>query len=715
MSDLSQEFRSIVLNNQDLGMPDNTLFVDAFAYSETLSNPFRIDLRCFSESDDLHHLDLIGKKVSLQSIIETHGDFGDIVDHFFNGHVISFTHAYKKDRYTFYLMQLGPWIEFLRHRMDCRIFQNLKVSEILMEVFSALGETATCTIKATSELTEPLTTCTQYNETDLDFASRLMEELGWYYHFEHSFGKHELVIEDDSPGSPAVLSNNPLQPPGTIFFDDGPEMVGYDRIDKFYSTQDLVSNKVGLKTFDFKNPRDPLRAATESILPKDNTPTLDWYQHRGPYAYKQFEAGEDLALLRMEQIETTAESFRGGGSCQRMAPGRFFKLKGHWRDDGEYVVVSVQSQTSNNFFNQNSRHPFRNTFTAIRRPVPFRCPIVTPRPIMRGPQTAIVVGKKGDKPKDDDEILCDEFGRIRVQFHWDRQGEFNDRSFCYVRLAMPWAGDRFGFISIPRVGQEVLVDFLGGDPDRPVVVGSLYNADHMPPWDLPKNKTQTGIQSRSSKGGARENANALRFEDKRHQEEVLLHAERNLRTEVEADESHSVGHDRKQTVGNDETITIEKNRDMTIHGQNWTTVDKDNFEVTKGKKEISIYKNSSLNIKGTSYEEIGSDGGDKISRIHGNLNINVDKDTKFDSKANARAVLENGWICATANQGIELDVNESYFAMKKTGHITISSVMDLMLEIHNMGIFIHISPDGTIEIKSTVAVNINAPIVNLNS
>ena len=228
------------------------------------------------------------------------------------------------------------------------------------------------------------------------------------------------------------------------------------------------------------------------------------------------------------------------------------KLDGSLResDNAQNLVTGTQivvDQTAYESAGQAAGAGFSCRFTALESSVPYRSARKSPKPVVQGPQTAVVVGPAGD------EIFTDKYGRVKVQFHWDRYGKKNEKSSCWVRVSSPWAGKSFGFVQVPRIGQEVVVDFLEGDPDQPLITGRVYNAQNMPPWELPANMRQSGVLSRSSKGGAYGNANALRFEDKKGEEQLWLHAEKDQLTEVENDEDKWVGRDRRKTIDREET------------------------------------------------------------------------------------------------------------------------------------------------------------------
>ncbi|MDK2127096.1 type VI secretion system Vgr family protein, partial [Parachitinimonas caeni] len=314
---------------------------------------------------------------------------------------------------------------------------------------------------------------------------------------------------------------------------------------------------------------------------------------------------------------------------------------------------------------------------ALPSNLPFRPERSTPKPIVQGPQTAVIVGPAGE------EIWTDEHARVKVQFHWDRRGKKNDQSSCWVRVSQPWAGQNFGMVAIPRIGQEVVVSFLEGDPDQPLITGRVYNADQMPPWDLPGNKTQSGILSRSSQGGHYDHANALRFEDKKGAEEVWLHAEKDQRIEVEHDESHWVGNDRRKTIDRDETTivhrhrteTVDGNETITVHQNRTETVDQnetltihqhrkervdhnetisigDNRNEDVGKNEsVTIGKNQSLSVGSSRDKQIGRNEQDKISK---NWSIKVGQ---LKTETVGMAYMQNVGLAKMMTIGMAYNVN----------------------------------------------------------
>jgi type VI secretion system secreted protein VgrG len=369
---------------------------------------------------------------------------------------------------------------------------------------------------------------------------------------------------------------------------------------------------VVLKDFNFETPKAKLRVSRSA---PNHHAHADFEDYDYPGDYPKSSEGETFASLRLEEHNARYAQTRGTGNPRGLAAGDLFELEGYpvAADNREYLItadtITIHGPDYESEASFHDQALFRSTFVAIESHCPFRTERRTPRPAVAGPQTAIVVGKAGE------EILTDEYGRVKVQFHWDRKGKDDENSSCWVRVAQIWAGSGFGGINIPRIGDEVVVDFLEGDPDRPLITGRVYNADNMPPYPLPGNKTQTGIKSRSTKGGSPQNFNELRFEDLKGNEEVYLQAEKDLNTLVKNDETHTVGHDRVKKVKNDETSTITgnrteevgKNEKITIHGNRTETVDKDETITISGARKESVSKDETITITGARTESVGKD------------------------------------------------------------------------------------------------------------
>src|SRR5208283_841538 len=338
--------------------------------------------------------------------------------------------------------------------------------------------------------------------------------------------------------------------------------------------------------------------------------------------------GDPVTKVRMEEEEAGYDVVSGAGQCCTFTPSGKFTLQGHEvaAENGDYVITSIRHAASEASYGSTTEGAsYSNLFTCIPASVIYRPPRATPKPMVQGIQTAVVTGPSGE------EIYVDKYGRVKVQFFWDRKGKKNENSSCWIRVSEQWAGKNWGFVCNPRIGQEVIVDFLEGDPDRPLITGRVYNAEQMPPYDLPGNMTQSGIKSRSSKGGSPANCNEILFEDKKGTELVSIHAEKDQSISVEHDESHTVGHDRTKTIDHDETShikhdrteTVDNNETITVHGKRTETVDKNENITIHGGRTETVDKDENITISGGRTENVSKD---ESITIGGGRTENVSKD-----------------------------------------------------------------------------------------
>lgn len=450
--------------------------------------------------------------------------------------------------------EVVPDVWFLSRTSDCRIFQEKSIPDIITEVLQLHG-VSNFSMKVTGTHT-PLEYCVQYRESALDFISRLMEQAGIFYWHEHKAGVHTLVMADENGSAPeAAFDPLPLGGSSTL--------ASVHRLDEEYVVR---SGKWAMRDFNFETPSLSLEADTPTVIDVAETKKREIYDYPGLYV--DAGAGRDVTKLRMQHEEAMYLQRQGESGVAGLASGLRFKIED--LDEPEVLVTEVRHRgedyshwSGGMWGDREPREPFyRNGFACIPRKVPYRPPLATPKPFVRGPQTAFVVGPAGE------EIHTDKHGRVKVQFHWDRQGSKDDNSSCWVRVSQGWAGKGWGQIHIPRIGHEVIVDFLEGDPDRPIITGRVYNAENTVPYDLPANKTQSGIKSNSSKGGG--GSNEFRFEDKKGSEQVYFHAEKDLDSEIENNETRKVGlkgtGNRTTNIKNDETLTVGGNRKTDVTG-----------------------------------------------------------------------------------------------------------------------------------------------------
>ncbi|WP_119459028.1 type VI secretion system tip protein VgrG [Rhodospirillaceae bacterium SYSU D60014] len=628
----------------ETALGEDAFVLTGFEGDEQISGLFSYRLEMASSREAIAADDLLGKPVTFHVALpggETRC-FNGIINRFAAGPM--WARGYRR-----YYAEVVPWLWFLTRTTDCRIFQEKTVPDIVKQIFGDLGFTdfEASGIKGKHP---PRDYCVQYRESDFDFVSRLLEEEGIFYFFKHEVGKHTLVLADQR--SAYVDCED-----GEVEFRTGTGMLG--RISSWRPSFEFRSGKVSQQDYNFETPGTSLATTTNTLLKTPKLDKFEIYDYPGRYAVKA--DGQALTEVRMEEQEAPYAVTSGESDCRSFSPGAKFTLVKHEcrSEEGKtYVITGVRHAASDetHFAGQGGTPTYANSFTCIPEGVTYRAPGTTPRPVVRGPQTAVVVGPSGE------EIYCDKYGRVKVQFHWDREGKKNEKSSCWMRVAQSWAGRKWGVLFTPRIGMEVLVDFLEGDPDRPIIVGCVYNADQMPPYVLPDNKTQSGIKTRSSKQGADANFNELRFEDKKGSEEVYFHAEKDFKRIVENDDSLEVGNDQTITVKNNRTEIIEEgNEKITIKKGNRTeTIEKGNEELTikTGNRTETIDGNEELTIKKGNRKETIEMGNDTLTIKMGNraVKLNLGKDS-----------LE-------AMQSIELKVGQNSIKIDQTG-ITLKGMM----------------------------------------
>jgi len=477
---------------------------------EELGRPSAFELSALSTRADIKPSDLLGKSVTVKLEL-VKGGF-----RYFNGYVTRFSQGTILGKYYEYQMTVSAWLWFLTRTADCKIFQEKTAPEIIKEVFGdhsmAIFEDGLTATYVKRDY------CVQYRETDFAFVSRIMEEEGIYYYFEHKDGKHTLKLVDSESGHKKLENKASIAyyPPGRAIHGDE------EHIQSFRQVQRIEPGTVATRSFDFTKPKADLGVKAQNVQ-QHQSADYEIYDYQGDYILA--DNGEHFAKVRVDEFHTEFEVAEAETDVRDIAVGRLFGLTNAPRKDQEkdYLIVSADWDVRNHAYEAsiNEDAAYSCTMTVLQSKQQFRPARSTPRPTMGGPQTAVVVGPSGE------EIYTDKYGRVKVQFHWDRYGKKNENSSCWMRVSSPWAGANWGGVAIPRMGQEVVVDFLEGDPDQPLIVGRLYNADQMPPYALPGNMTQTGIKTRSSKGGGAANFNEIRFEDKKGSEQVFLHAEKN--------------------------------------------------------------------------------------------------------------------------------------------------------------------------------------------
>ncbi|HVN21286.1 MAG TPA: type VI secretion system tip protein TssI/VgrG [Dongiaceae bacterium] len=585
--DYIQDHRLLAI---DTPLGKDVLLLQQLNGYEGISRLFSYELDLLAhDNESISFDDIVGQKVSITITLP------DGSPRYINGYVSRFTQAETDERlFTHYRAQVVPWLWFLTREADCRIFQNMAVPDIISKIFDPFGfKDFRLNLKNSYSQLEY---CVQYRETSFNFVSRLMEEFGIFYYFDHTTqDKHTLVLADQSsnlppcPGSPISYSTEA----GGL---DDPEA-----IDTWYVGQEVKTGKYTVTDYNFTTPSTSLLSNEPTVVNLSASQDLELFDYPGLHATK--DQGDTVAKLRMQEEEAGYLVVSGSGNARGLMSGFSFELKNHDRSDQNtnYVVTEVRhfgSEGETYTGGSTAGEKYSNDFRCIPASIPYRPLRVTPKPFVQGPQPALVVGKSGE------EIWVDKYGRVIVQFYWDREGQQNENSSCWIRVSQPWAGGNWGAIWIPRIGQEVLVSFLEGDPDRPIITGRVYNADQMPPYTLPDNQTRSTFMSRSSKGGGSSNYNELRFEDLKGQEQIFMNAEKDMDLRVENDSREFIGANRHLIVTANQQEQVQADKHLHVQGSHYEKIDTDLDLQVGGSQVESVTGSKSLSVTGDQKESI---------------------------------------------------------------------------------------------------------------
>ena len=547
---------------------ENVLLLKAFTGTEEISRPFRFQIEMIAENRQKVPFDaLLGEKLTVHLLLPD-----ESTEHHFNGVCARFSQAGRDENFTLYRAELVPEFQLLARTAQSRIFQRMNVPDILKEVMK--GVTVDWQIQGTFEKRD---FCVQYRETDFNFASRLMEEEGIFYFFRHEDGRHTMVVANSSSAFPDLPGESEITyeelSGGTR---DENRIWGWERYQEARSTKSLLWDhcfELPHKHLEAEAPiLDTVQAGRDThklkVKGSDAWEVYDW---PGEYAQrfdginrsggeqqgelqKIFQDNTRTVEIRMDEEATLAVAARGASNVKHFVAGHKLKLKRHFSSDGAWVLAAVTHRASFGADYRSGKDPlltYQNVFTCFPAALPYRPKRLTAKPVVQGSQSAVVVGPKGE------EIFTDKYGRVKVQFHWDREGKNDEDSSCWIRVGQLAAGRRWGASFWPRIGQEVLVDFLEGDPDQPIIVGVVYNADQMPPYlgqgPDPKHKNDnklSGYKSNTTKGG--QGFNEWRFDDTKDKQQIFVHAEKDTDIRVKNDRRENVLNDRHLTVGREE-------------------------------------------------------------------------------------------------------------------------------------------------------------------
>ncbi|MEP7120900.1 MAG: type VI secretion system tip protein TssI/VgrG [Byssovorax sp.] len=638
---------------------------------------------------------------------------------------------------TAYLATVVPRAWRLQHRHDYRIFQDVTAPEIIEKVLLAAGLTADDFVISSTLAYERREYSVQYAETDWAFISRLMEETGMFCFFDHKADNHVMVF-GDAPSAHEAIAAPPVVPYRT-----GGSLNAQESVTRFSTAEEVRPGKVTVRDYNFQKPSLSLQGDASADLDTDLEVYVYATEHEVPAE------GIQAAKLRLEQLQLVRRTGEGQGSVIRFTPGYTFTLEDHGRDSCNrgYLLARVDHFAAPAVMGESAAGGggYTNRFQCIPDDVPYRTPPQTPKPTPRGIQTAIVVGPAGE------EIFTDIHGRVKVQFHWDRQGKRDEHSSCWMRVSQIWAGVAWGAMYIPRIGHEVVIDFLEGDPDRPLIVGRVYHGANVPPYVLPAEKTKSTIKSNSSPGGG--GSNELRFEDKKSAEEVYLHAQKDWNIEVENDKTQLIGHDEKLTVDHDRRKHIKNSQWENVDGFKTTQIGRDHNEKIGENRTLGVVKCEAIDIGEDTKLKVGKNretdiGIDDTESVGGKRTLTVGGEEVV--KIGDRAALEIGAkrdtsigsddttaIKGTETRTIDGDSSESVGSKKtvtvgekftlvcgsgtivveKSGKITIEGA-DISVKgsgtIKVEGAKIEVKSDGDVSVKAGSNIKLSGSGVDIN-
>ncbi|HCB12829.1 MAG TPA: type VI secretion system tip protein VgrG [Gammaproteobacteria bacterium] len=607
--------------NTPLG-EDVLLFYRMIA-TEQLGRLFEYELELLSERTDIELTEVLGKNMTVRVQLPESRGSGT---RYFNGFVTRFSYLGMRGmRYGAYRATLSPWLWFLTRTSDCRIFQEKTIPQIIEAIFQQQGFTDFK--KSLSGQYPTLEYCVQYRETNFNFVSRLMEQAGIYYYFKHENGKHLLVLADDysAHGTFPNYDEIPYYPPDVMQWKER------DHIYEWTVEKQVQPGGYSLNDFDFTSPAKTLRQVVN--MPKSHAMAkFEVYDYPGEYT--EASDGDNYTKIRLQELLAQHEILQGLGVVRGAATGYLFSLTNSGRQDQnrQYLVVAASYELQSDPYESTPNpewvgKPYQVRITAIDAQQPYRAPRITPKPVVQGPQTAIVVGPSGE------EIYTDQYGRVKCHFHWDRHDNADENSSCWIRVAQSWAGKKWGAIYLPRIGQEVIVDFLEGNPNLPIITGRVYNGANLPPYTLPDKKTMSTLKSLSSKGG--DGFNEFRFEDDKGKEQIFLHGER--------DEDIRIKNDAREWIGSERHLIVKKKQFEQVEGEKHLIVKSgdggsgDQFEKIAGEKHQQVVGNYNQKVDGTLSLKVGMNQQEKVGQNHA-----LDAGMEIHLKAGMKVVIEAG-------------------------------------------------------------------------
>src|SRR4051795_10533214 len=558
---------------------DDVLLFHALHAREELGRLGEYQLDLLSPKHDVNVDEILGKSVTVKLGLP------DDSTRFFNGFVTRFSQGGSYGRYTRYYAVVRSWLWFLTRTTDCRIFQEMTVPDIVKKVF---GDHPTADFKL--ELTgtyRKWNYCVQYRETDFNFVSRLLEHEGIYFYTRHTDGHNTVVLTDSTSKhapTPAYEKISYIAPEDVV----RPEI---EHIASWDFSRDIQPGVYVHDDYDLERPSVELR--TRKTLSRGYSPS-DYEIYDYPGHYLQKGDGEQYAGVRIDEFGSLFETAQGITNSKGLHVGSLFTLEDFPRDDQNREYLAIAANYDLRFGDYEALpgaggggSEYRCSFVAMPSSQQFRPRRSTPKPFVQGPQTAVVVGPGGE------EIYTDKYGRVKVQFHWDRYGKKDENSSCWIRVSSPWAGKAWGTISTPRMGQEVIVDFLEGDPDQPIITGRVYNAENVPPFGFPAGAVLSGIKSNTHKGSG---FNELSMDDSAGKERVFVHGQYNMDTVVEHDQTSTIHNCRTDKVDVDDSETVGGNQMQHVVKDQKVNIDANRIEVVGSNETIAVQAHRSETV-----------------------------------------------------------------------------------------------------------------------
>jgi len=638
------------------------LLLAGFEGTEQISGLYGFQLDLVAANSDAGNVKfdkLLGQEITITLVIQDEDpESSSALQRYFSGICRKFSQGARDQDFTYFQAEIVPQLWLTTRTLQSRIFQQISVPDILKKVLG--GYKVSYQLDGTFEKREY---CVQYRETDFSFVSRLMEEEGIFYFFKHEKNGHELVIANSLPAHPIV---------------SGASKVEYDveagghtaerHIHEWVKLQEIRSGKFALWDQSFHRPGDNFESKKNTLntisvgtiahkLAVAGNEKYEIYDYPGDFAQRfdgidkgGGEQGGELAKISSDGLRTVglrmqAETvaglvIEGSSNCGQFISGHTFTLEKHFDAEGEYLLTSVHhTARDGNIYRSGGNVDFlySNKFNCIPKDLPYRPQRITPKPTVTGVQTAIVVGPAGE------EIFTDKYGRVKVQFPWDREGKADANSSCWLRVGTSWAGKQWGAMQIPRIGHEVIVQFIEGDPDEPIIIGSVYNAGSMPPYKLPDEKTKSTVKSNSSKGG--QGFNEIRFEDKKGDEQVFIHGEKNLDIRVKNDRFETILHDRHLQVNNEKFELVKVSRHEEVKKSHFEAIGEDRNVKIGGKDAIDVKASQSVTVGGDVIYDIG---GSLTEKVGGKIYLSATGDLVLESTSNVTIKVGGSYVAISA-------------------------------------------------------------------